>query len=240
MLKTLQVHSPSTSSSAAGLAELIATAQSGDREAFGELIQELDSELRAIAKRTVFSNRIDPSDVFQDAVLQAMFSIGDLRQPTRGGFLRWFSGIARNRVLTLRSNASRTGMPNKKTPYPWLRMEQLAPEQPEPSTQGALDAPGYEEEWPLALVMSQLTAVQRMGWLMREVFGMDWNTMALVMGKGSPSAARQSHYRALQSMQSPRAYASQKAHASQKPEPPQGPFQVQPGSLAEDPLAYYR
>lgn len=225
MLTTLQAHTPSTSSSAASLAELITAAQSGDREAFGELILQLDGELRAIAKRTVFSNRIDASDVFQDAVLQAMFSIGDLRKPTRGGFLRWFSGIARNRVLTLRSGASRTGRPNKKTPYPWLRMEQFAPEQPEPSTLVSRDVVREEEEWPLALVMSQLAAVQRMGWLLREVFGMDWNTMALVLGKSSPAAARQTHYRALQSMHSPGA---------------RGPIQVRSGRPVADPLACSR
>jgi len=197
--------------------DLIAAAQAGDRHAFGALIELLSDDLHKITRRTVYSNRIDPLDIFQDSVLQAMHSIHALRNRTRAGFLCWFSGIARNRVLTLKASGSRRGKPNKKTPYPWERMEQIGPEHLELSALADTEVALEDGLCPLTPILTELAPVTRVGWLLREVFGMEWDSVALVLRKDSLAAARQTHYRALQTIGQANSGETQAVSAGEKP-----------------------
>jgi len=198
-----QLKSNEVTPSSEPIEQMISRAQSGDLQAFGALIELLGEELLRIGRRAVFSGRIDPLDIVQDSVIHAMRSIESLRNPTRAGFLSWFAGIARNRVLTLKSSANRQGSPNKKTPFPWLRMESAAQDRLDNIGDGADRVVEEEGLCPIDAPLYELSCVARVGWLMREIFGMDWGSMAVVLCKQSQAAARQSHYRALKCMDPP-------------------------------------
>jgi RNA polymerase sigma-70 factor (ECF subfamily) len=84
--------------------ELLRQAQQGDRTALGLLLQEHRSRLRLLVQFRMdrrLLGRIDPSDVIQDAYLEATDRFQDyLRQPTMPFFL-WLRFITAQRLLIL-------------------------------------------------------------------------------------------------------------------------------------------
>lgn len=74
-------------------AELVTQAQSGNRAAFGQLIDRYQPMVKSITKRMIRDPDL-ANDVSQDAFLQAYLSLKKLRDPTR--FKSWLYGIAQN------------------------------------------------------------------------------------------------------------------------------------------------
>lgn len=73
------------------LITLVQLAQSGDREAFGELVSEFESTVFAITMRRL-RNRSEAAEVTQEVFLRAMRKIDQLREPER--FVGWLKRIA--------------------------------------------------------------------------------------------------------------------------------------------------
>lgn len=71
--------------------QLVRRAQTGDREAFGELVVEFESTVFSIVLRRL-RNRSEASEVTQDVFMQAMRKLGQLREPER--FTGWLRQIA--------------------------------------------------------------------------------------------------------------------------------------------------
>src|SRR5690242_3409370 len=74
-------------------ADLVARARSGDKEAFGALIERHGHMARRIALRMVADEEI-ARELVQEAMLQAFLSLGRLRDDRR--FRSWFYGIVLN------------------------------------------------------------------------------------------------------------------------------------------------
>lgn len=71
--------------------ELVLRAQSGDRDAFGELVQEFENVVFAVVFRRL-RNRSEAAEVTQEVFLRAMRKIDQLREPER--FVGWLKRIA--------------------------------------------------------------------------------------------------------------------------------------------------
>jgi RNA polymerase sigma-70 factor (ECF subfamily) len=68
--------------------ELVVRAQEGSREAFGELAEQFEPTVFAIAVRRL-RNEADAAELTQDVFIQALRKIGQLREPERfAGWLR--------------------------------------------------------------------------------------------------------------------------------------------------------
>lgn len=71
--------------------DLVLQAQSGDRDAFGELVREYENVVFAIVFRRL-RNRSEAIEVTQEVFLRAMRKIDQLREPER--FVGWLKRIA--------------------------------------------------------------------------------------------------------------------------------------------------
>lgn len=77
-----------TDSDSTTVAELVLTAQTGDRTAFGELFQRFERHVFSIAFRRM-GNYAEAQELVQDVFIQAMEKLDQLRQPECfGGWLR--------------------------------------------------------------------------------------------------------------------------------------------------------
>lgn len=74
-------------------AELVLVARSGERSAFAELVTRYRPMLTTVCRK-YFSDTSGVDDIVQEAILQAMLSLGSLRQPERFG--AWLCGIGLN------------------------------------------------------------------------------------------------------------------------------------------------
>lgn len=81
------------------LFNLVRRAQSGDRDAFGELAEQFQPTVFAVALRKL-RNRAEAHEVTQDVLIQAYRKLGQLRDPER--FAGWLRQIA-NRMAINRS-----------------------------------------------------------------------------------------------------------------------------------------
>jgi RNA polymerase sigma-70 factor (ECF subfamily) len=89
------------------LVRLVQAAQSGDREAFGELFIRFQARVFAIALRTL-GNHGDAMELTQDVFLKAMTKLDQLRSPEC--FPGWLRSIARRMAINRisRNPAART------------------------------------------------------------------------------------------------------------------------------------
>lgn len=71
--------------------ELVLLAQTGDRNAFGELVKEFENVVFAVVFRRL-RNRAEAAEVTQEVFLRAMRKINQLREPER--FAGWLKRIA--------------------------------------------------------------------------------------------------------------------------------------------------
>jgi RNA polymerase sigma-70 factor (ECF subfamily) len=78
-------------SSWADLAALVGRAQRGDREAFGELVEQFQPTVYAIALRRL-ANASDALELTQEVFLHVLRRIGQLREPER--FAGWLRQVA--------------------------------------------------------------------------------------------------------------------------------------------------
>jgi RNA polymerase sigma-70 factor, ECF subfamily len=75
----------------ADLADLVGRAQRGDREAFGELVEQFQPTVYAIALRRL-ANASDALELTQEVFLHVLRRIGQLREPER--FAGWLRQVA--------------------------------------------------------------------------------------------------------------------------------------------------
>ena len=73
--------------------DLVARARSGDREAFGQLIERYQALVKSVALRMVWQEE-QAGELAQEAILQAFLSLDRLREPER--FRSWLYGIVVN------------------------------------------------------------------------------------------------------------------------------------------------
>ena len=64
------------------LLTLVQLAQGGDREAFGELVQQFESTVFAVVMRRL-RNQAEAAEVTQEVFLRAMRKLPQLREPER-------------------------------------------------------------------------------------------------------------------------------------------------------------
>ena len=87
-------------------ADLVRAARSGDIAAVGALIERYRAQMMAVAV-SLLGNHPDTEDVVQDACIQALRRIGDVRDPA--GVRGWLIAIVANRChARLRRRPSRT------------------------------------------------------------------------------------------------------------------------------------
>lgn len=82
------------------LIELVRSAQAGDRQAFGELVERFERSVYATAWRRL-GNHAEAQELAQEVFVQALRKIGQLRQPESfGGWLRTIANrLAINRAV---------------------------------------------------------------------------------------------------------------------------------------------
>ncbi len=89
------------------LTQLVRTAQSGDRQAFGELVTRYQRAVYAIVLRRL-GNHAEAQEVCQEVFMQALRKIDQLRDPRCfGGWLRSIAGrMAINRAVRRRATVA--------------------------------------------------------------------------------------------------------------------------------------
>ena len=81
------------------LVELVARSQEGDQQAFGQLVEEFQPLVMAVAQRRL-RNQAEAEEIAQDVMLQAYRKLSQLRDPQR--FVGWLRQIA-SRLATNRA-----------------------------------------------------------------------------------------------------------------------------------------
>ena len=147
--------------------ELVAAARTGDRDAFGVLVDRHYARTRALARAVVGD---DAEDVVQEAVLQAFLGLEHLREPERFG--AWLYGIAANLAR--------------------MRLRRVALQQSAARSLPAVQPDGAERAETTALVrdaLAVLPAAQREAVLMHDLAGYTAGEIAERVG-GSSAAVR--------------------------------------------------
>jgi RNA polymerase sigma-70 factor (ECF subfamily) len=93
-----------TASDSQDFSELVARAQSGDRQAQGELLEPLRGFLRMLAIRQLdarLSGRIDASDIVHETYITALASLEQFRGSERPQFLAWLRTVHEHVVQNL-------------------------------------------------------------------------------------------------------------------------------------------
>ena len=173
---------------------LLDRARGGDASALARLLQPLRFELARRVRNYAgpLRDRIDPDDVFQDALMAAMRSLQKLRASELDGVRAWFLAIVRNRVLLLRREGRTRRRPRHATALPAAQLrlrdhttlEILAQtEDPEPpSAEQCIRRPPCPDHH-VAVVL-------------HGIFESNWDTVAFVLERRSNEAARLTHLRA--------------------------------------------
>lgn len=179
--------------------ELLVRARGGDLSALSALIERLRSELvhavRSIAGRTL-STRIAPEDVFQEAVVEALDSITDLRACDLRGFRAWFLGIARNRIFFFAKRERARVRPRSETALPASQIHLHDPGDFEEKCGTTGRGETVHELGPERRPSGSAPGDQRLALILREMFEAKWATVAFVLARPSDEAARQVHLRA--------------------------------------------
>ncbi|MDZ4819267.1 MAG: sigma-70 family RNA polymerase sigma factor [Planctomycetota bacterium] len=88
---TLLIEEPSTFATNSEVCELVVLAQTGDRQAFGELVERFERTIYAIAFRRL-NNHAEAQELAQEVFVQALEKLDQLRQPEC--FPGWIRSIA--------------------------------------------------------------------------------------------------------------------------------------------------
>jgi RNA polymerase sigma factor (sigma-70 family) len=179
--------------------ELLTRARRGDLSALSALIERLRRELvqavRSIAGRAL-STRIEPEDVFQEAVVEALDSITDLRASDLRGFRAWFLGIARNRIFFFAKRERARVRPRTATALPASQILLHDPGAFEERCGAEPRGESVHEHGSERRPAGGAPGDQRLALILREMFRARWNTVAFVLARPSDEAARQVHLRA--------------------------------------------
>jgi RNA polymerase sigma-70 factor (ECF subfamily) len=116
--------------SGASDADLARQALSGDRAAFGQLVERHARQVAALAYAMV-GEREKARDLAQEAFLEAFQALGSLREPARFG--AWLAGIARRRCIyairrerrAAKALAARAEAPPAERPGPVVVLDRL-------------------------------------------------------------------------------------------------------------------
>lgn len=163
-------------------ADLLRRAQSGDREAFAELVEPLRGEIQLLCYRMLGSLQ-DAEDTVQEVLLAAWIGLQGFEG--RSSFRTWLHRIATNRCLNVLRAGSRRPVETVQHAFPtpeWTRLGDLPWLQPYPDLllDGLPDqSPGPEARYELreAVSLAFITAVQllppnqRAVLLLRDVLG---------------------------------------------------------------------
>jgi RNA polymerase sigma-70 factor (ECF subfamily) len=184
--------------------ELLERARAGDRDAFGELLRRCHNDIRVLAENligTTLRTRLDPSDLVQDAYLEAHRDFPRFTGSTERALLAWLRRIlARNVVDHARHRQA--GIRNQGRQ---VSLESLL-EQASLSLQDALAAPATspssaaargERALRLAEALAGLPRDYREVIILRNLEGLRFQEVAARMGR-SAGAVRMLWARALE------------------------------------------
>ncbi|MFF6888450.1 RNA polymerase sigma factor [Streptomyces sp. NPDC012421] len=161
---------------------LAVRAAEGDAEAFEVLVHRHSAAMLQLAERLTGS-RTDAEDVVQDAFVSAWRSLPEYRG--EAGFATWLHRIVTNRCL----NVLRTRRPT-------TALDAVAePAAPEHQSSPARAAESQAAVRDLAEAMGALSAEQRVCWILREIEGQPYETIAQAVGI-RPEAVRARVFRA--------------------------------------------
>jgi RNA polymerase sigma-70 factor (TIGR02960 family) len=198
-------------------ADLLSRAQSGDREAFTELVEPLRSDIQVLCYRMLGSLQ-DAEDTLQEVLLAAWVGLAGFEG--RSSFRTWLHRIATNRCLNVLRASARQPVPAKPlpvTPPDPSRMSELTWLQPYPDLllEGLPERnPGPEARYESreAISLAFITAIQllppnqRAVVLLRDVLGYRAAEAAELLGltDGAVNSALKRARATLQETYSPR------------------------------------
>lgn len=161
------------------LESLVSRASSGDREAFGALVEHTHSTAYRLALRLLAGDQAEAEDVVQETYIRVWKNLAKLRDP--GAVVGWICKITRN-VATDRVRH------HKRRPADSLDrnvgadlgplVDYIASEDPNPEEVTA----SAQVQAAMAAVINQLKDKHRVVLLLREVDGMSYEELASALG----------------------------------------------------------
>jgi RNA polymerase sigma-70 factor (ECF subfamily) len=179
---------------------LLQQAGTGDRQAFEQLLARYRPGLRAFIELRLGPDvraRVDPSDVVQEAQLEAFVRLGDYLERRPMPFHLWLRKTAYERLLKVqRHHAAAQRSVNREVNLPdqssILLAQRLRPQAPGPEQrlcQGEMVAQVHQ-------ALAQLSELDREVLLMRHIEELPYEDIGHVLGLG-PATARKRYGRAL-------------------------------------------
>ncbi len=163
-------------------AELIAAAQSGDREAFDELVRRTFVDTFTLARRLT-GNEEDARDVVQDAYLRAWRAIGKFRGEAQ--FSTWLYRITANAAATHTRKRKRHATESLEVVAE--PVDTHAEAQPEASTESA------DSLQRIAAALDELPPKLRSLVVLKDVYGLPHDAIAEELGISVPAAKVRLH-----------------------------------------------
>ncbi len=187
-----------TSSSRPGpeIAELLRIARQGDREAVGRLLEACRSYMKLLVRVQIgrlLRGKMDPSDVVQEAFLEAHRSFGRFRGTTEAELLAWLRQILASRLAdTIRHyNAKRRDVRIERQLAEELkRSSEAASALAQLGSSPSKHAVRQEEAARLAAVLEELPPGYREVILLRQVEGLSFAQVAERMGRSVDSVKK--------------------------------------------------
>ena len=176
-------------------ARLVALAQAGDREAFGQLVENHSRSLFALAFR-VTGNEADADEVVQETFLRAFRSLKNFE--SRSNLGTWLYRIAMNCALDQKDREKwdpKYAVAISEDPDPKENQVQLQARQPDQEQQ--IFSGQIQKK--IGEAMSQLTKTERAAFTMRHLEGRSIDEICSTLGLKT-NAAKNSIFRAVQKM----------------------------------------
>ena len=179
---------------------LLERARAGDQQALGQLLEEYREYLRLLARARVgreLQVRLDPSDLVQDALLEAHRDFGQFLGQTESELTAWLRQIlVRNLTDQLKHHHSQMRDYEREQPLEVL-VEQAHEALAAPLSTPSAQAVRREQAVVLANALARLSDDYREVIIRRHVEGQSFDEVALAMGRTS-GAARMLWMRALE------------------------------------------
>lgn len=184
---------------------LVQKAQAGDQEALNRLFSRYYGRVQAFVRSRLGPElrlEAESTDIMQETFLAAIWDFDQYEVQSQAGFIQWLSAIAENRIRQLARRTYAEKRDRRRQQALRRLRDSIHDESVQIEPAASITLPGValekkEAQERLTVALDKLSPQGREVILLRTQGEATWPEIATIIGKGSESAARQLHARAM-------------------------------------------